>query len=95
MRRKNVHAPLPTPCMHLSLSLSFSLSLSLSFSSFPLSLFLFGGEAGCFGGEASPPPPPLDETLTTELKSGSSKQARPLPRRPLPGETDFYLPHTS
>ena len=23
----------------------------------------FGGEAGAFGGEASPPPPPLDRTL--------------------------------
>ena len=56
---------LPFP-HHAPLFLSFSLSLSpsLSFSSFPLSLFLFGGEAGCFGGEASPPPPPLDETLS-------------------------------
>ena len=51
--------------LSLSLSLSLTLTLSLSFSSFLLSLFLFGGEAGCFEGEASPPPPPLDETLVT------------------------------
>ena len=39
-----------------------SLPLSLS-SLFLLLLFSFGGEAGCFGGEASPLSPPIDRTL--------------------------------
>ena len=28
----------------------------------------FGGEAGAFGGEASPPPPPLDRTLQVTMR---------------------------
>ena len=40
-----------------------SLSLSLSPFLFPSLFLLGGGEAGHFGGEASPPAPPLDETL--------------------------------
>ena len=28
---------------------------------------MFGGEAGVFGGEASPPPPPLDRTLSHKV----------------------------
>ncbi len=48
---------LPPP---LFSSLSLSLSLSPPFPLFPLS---FGGEAEHSGGETSPPPPPLDETL--------------------------------
>ena len=28
----------------------------------------FGGEAGVFGGEASPPSPPIDETLVTTAR---------------------------
>ena len=41
---------------------------STQLSPFPilLSLSPFGGEAGGFGREASPPPPPLDETLQDE-----------------------------
>ena len=30
-----------------------------------LLLLFFGGEAGCFGGEASPLPPPMDRTLSS------------------------------
>ena len=41
-----------------------------------MSLWLhsFGGEARLFGGEASPPPPPLDETLHSDIDA----QPRPM-----------------
>ena len=34
----------------------------------------FGGEAGVFGGEASPPSPPIDETLS--LYRGRSRNSK-------------------